>query len=425
MPNKVWRISFTAVLSIGLTGAQTPGPDQLSRFQEKVRQDITGLPNYTCLETIERSHRDPHARSFKSVDTVRIEVTSVAGKELFAWPGSHHFEDQNVTALVGGTIGSGLFSMFAHRLFVEGGGIISFGADEKIDGRRALRYDFHGLPGERSLRLTTGDVTETVAVKGSFWFDPVSLDLLRLDVYGEDLPYSLRLEEAVMRMTYMRVPMGGSEVLLPKRSEFEMNRFSGESNRDVIDFSACREYGAQSTISFGAPASLPDTPKKAVHEVQLPAGLLLPVGLETVIDSKTASVGDTLHARMLEEVRSNGGSVIPAGAAVTGHIRKLDRSSPGAPYSLGIDISEIEWAGAHAVVNAELLDIDRKSAGVHLATYFDGHATKVVIEGGIPGAGVVFINGGKFRIAAGLRMTWRTLAPAGEQPRSGSGRIEE
>ncbi|HVN03720.1 MAG TPA: hypothetical protein VMT86_04830 [Bryobacteraceae bacterium] len=424
MPDRIWHIFLSALSLIGLAGAQSPGPDQLARFQEKVRQDITGIPNYTCLETVERAHRDAHTRSFKPVDTVRIEVSSVGGKELFAWPGSHHFEDRDVTALVGGTIGSGLFNMFAHRLFVDGAGVITFSGYETIDGRRASRYDFHNLPGERSLRLTAGDVTEAVPVKGSFWFDPVSLDLLRLDVHGDALPYSLRLEEAVMRMTYMRVHMGDSNVLLPQRSEFEMTHFSGESNRDVIDFSACREYGAQSTISFDAPASLPEAPKKPVREVRLPAALLLSIGLETVIDSKTAAVGDTLHARVLEEVHS-GDVAVPAGAEVMGHIRKLDRSSPSAPYTLAIDISEIEWAGAHAVVQAALVDVDRKSAGVHLATYFDGHATKVVIEGGIPGAGIIFVNGGKFRIPAGLRMTWRTLAPAGEQPRSGSGRIEE
>ena len=100
MPFRIWCISMTAILLATTAGAQTPGPDQLTRFQEKVRQDITGLPNYTCLETIERSRRDPHAHSFKPVDTVRIEVSSVEGKEMFAWPGSNHFEDQKASSQV-------------------------------------------------------------------------------------------------------------------------------------------------------------------------------------------------------------------------------------------------------------------------------------------------------------------------------------
>ena len=46
------------------------------------------VPNYTCLETMERSQRWPRAKSFRPLDTVRLEVSNVDGKELLAWPGA-------------------------------------------------------------------------------------------------------------------------------------------------------------------------------------------------------------------------------------------------------------------------------------------------------------------------------------------------
>lgn len=179
----------------------------------------------------------------------------------------------------------------------------------------------------------------------------------------------------------------------------------------MIDFSDCHEYRAESTISFDAPPSLPEAPKPQIREVDLPAGLLVPVELDTAIDSKTASVGDTLHARVVEEVRYKGDLAVPRGAAVTGHLRKLDRGSPQSPYAVAIEFSEIEWEGVRAAFNAELVDIERKSAGAHKpVTYYDGRRDKVQIDGGIPGAGIFYIDAAKFPIPPGFRMVWRTLA---------------
>jgi hypothetical protein len=177
-------------LAAGLCAAgQSPGDGQLARFQEKVRQDMTTIPNYTCLETIERAHRDPHSRAFKPLDTVRLEVSSVAGKELFAWPGSHHFEDRDVTSMVtSGAIGTGMFAMFSHKLFVTGKGTFECLDAEKLAGQASIHCQFNLTSQDSGFEITTGTGSEVVAAKGSFWFDPLSLDLMRLDVYGEAMP---------------------------------------------------------------------------------------------------------------------------------------------------------------------------------------------------------------------------------------------
>jgi hypothetical protein len=92
---------------------------------------------------------------------------------------------------------------------------------------------------------------------------------------------------------------------------------------------------------------------------------------------------------------------VPRGAAVTGHIRKLDGGSRPARFTVGIEFSAIEWEGARATFYAELADLDRKSAGA------------VQIEGGIKAAGVFYIDGAGFRLPPGFHMLWRTLARPG------------
>ncbi len=409
-----WLFAIFLAMTAGGAG-QSPAEGQLARFQEKIRRDIAGIPNYTCLETIERARRTPPL-DFMPAGTVRLEVSSVAGKELFAQPGARRFEDRDVSSLVsGGTMGTGMFAGFARNLFVTGKGNPQYGREEKLAGRSAVRYDFHLTEMENGFQIRVGAVSETVATSGSFWFDPVSLDLIRLDVRGEAIPYSLRLEEAAIRTFYARTHIGDSDALLPKRSELTMTHFSGEASRDAIEFSQCHEYRSESTISFDAPpAALPEAPKPQVREVDLPAGLLVPVELDTAIDSKTAVVGDTLHGRVVQEVRYKGALVVPQGAAVTGHIRRLARGSSSAPFAVGIEFSEIEWEGVRATFYAELADLDRKSAGSHRpVTYYDGHATKAMIESGIRGVGVFFIDAAAFRIPPGFHMVWRTLADSG------------
>jgi len=130
--------------------------------------------------------------------------------------------------------------------------------------------------------------------------------------------------------------------------------------------------------------------------------------LEAAIDSKTASVGDPLRGRVVEDVRQNGELMLPRGAVITGHIRKLDRNSGAKPFAVGIELSDVEWAGAHATFYGEMVDLDAKSAGTHRPlTYFDNHAQKVAIDA-LPGAGVFYIDGGKFHIPPGFHMVWRT-----------------
>jgi hypothetical protein len=412
----LFAISFT-VTALAARG-QSPADSLLARFREKVRQDMTGVPNYTCLETIERARRPPHSHNFKSADTVRLEVSSVAGKELFAWPGAREFEDRDATAMVNsGVIGTGMFATFAQNLFVAGRGTLQYKGAESLAGRGAVRYDFHLTEQEGRWQIQVNGASGMVAANGSFWFDPVTLDLLRLEVYGEHIPYSLHLEEAVFRTDYARAHIGDSDALLPKRSELTITYFSSEANRAVIDFSQCREYRTESKISFDAPgASVPETPKPQVRRVDLPAGLVVPIELDTAIDSKTASVGDTLRARVVQEVRYKGDLALPRGAVLTGHIRKLDRSS-ATPFAVGIEFSEIEWEGVRGAFHAELADLDRKSAGAHRpVTYYDGHSNSVLIERGLRGVGVFYIDAGAFRIPPGLRMTWRTLPGAAVPP---------
>src|SRR5579872_735111 len=91
-----------------LLHAQNPGPADgltpdlllLAHIRTRMVSNLQRQPNYTCVETVERSRRAGPARKFELQDTLRLEVALVDGKEMFAWPGARRFEDADFRMMV-------------------------------------------------------------------------------------------------------------------------------------------------------------------------------------------------------------------------------------------------------------------------------------------------------------------------------------
>jgi hypothetical protein len=242
----------------GSAAGRQPGGDRLAGFKERVRQDMTGVPNYTCLETIDRTKRTPPLRDFIPIDETRLEVSVVGGKEMFAKPGAHSFNDKDVTSLVtDGLIGSGMFAGLARTLFVKDKGTFRYKGKENLDGHASLRYDFRLARQESGFNVQVNRSLEPLGFKGSFWFDPATLDLMRLEARADALPVDLNVEDALIRTSYARTHIGNSDALLPKGSELTVTYLSGATYRDMIAFHGCHEYGSESTIDFSAPSANP------------------------------------------------------------------------------------------------------------------------------------------------------------------------
>jgi hypothetical protein len=370
---------------------------ELARFKERIAQDLARVPDYTCLETITRSERRSKSRTFDPVDTLRVEVSSVDGKEMYSWPGARQFEDKELTAFVStGANATGLFfSAVPYNLFAISLGVLEYRAAENLEGRTTVRYDYRIQQSNGGLTLRIGSAEATVALKGSFWFDPASGDLVRLDSYGDEMPASLDLSEAQVSVRYARERIANSGALLPRQAEMQLTHFNGSASRNVFEFSKCRAYQTESAISFEPPAPAAAS-KPAVREVDLPAGLLVPLVLETAIDSKTAALGDAVRARVRADVRRDDKVVLPAGAVISGRIRRLERQSAGTPYFvIGIELFEVEWQNTRADFYGELVENDERKGMTA------GHAAR--------GSVTCILQGKTFRIDPGLALLWRIL----------------
>ena len=89
---EVLRQTICGLVLLSLASGQTLDEidvaEQMNRIRVKVTSDLSRLPNYTCLETIERSIQEPPSKRFQLLDLVRLEVALVDSAEMFAWPGS-------------------------------------------------------------------------------------------------------------------------------------------------------------------------------------------------------------------------------------------------------------------------------------------------------------------------------------------------
>ena len=405
-------------MAVGSAASQAGLPREvllLTRIKRRMAQNLEHIPDYTCLETIERSRRRAALQPFQVVDTVRLEVVVVGGKELYSWPGAEKFEEEEVGAIVtGGLISSGDFAMHAHDVFATTNPMFTYGGVEELDGRRALRYDFRIPLMASGWTITYGQQTGKVGSTGSFWADEQTLDVLRLEVNGDSIPPDLAIAEVFTRINYGKVRIGASEVVLPQGAEVGMTGLLGGASRNRIEFTHCREYVGESVISYEPPAEVvaAATPRRFT-EVRLPVGLEVPVELDTAIDSQTARVGDLVVARVRTDVRQKNTLVVPRGALLKGRIRRLEKHDDrGVYFVVGLEFLAMEFDGKRAGFFGELRELgpleglSRQlfSSGLRRETRWQ----ETITARQLPGVGTFFMRGSRFQLPRGLRMTWVT-----------------
>ena len=408
----------------GQTAANTGlAPDVLllARIKVRMQENLRSQPNCTCVQTIQRSRRRAPARRFRALDTLRLEVALVDGKEMFSWPGAREFQVTDPREMAPtGAIGTGVFGLHARAVFLSNSPTYTYRGQEDLDGRRCERFDYDVPLNLSAYQLRRGSIAATVAHHGSFWVDAASLDLVRLVVIAGVIPPAIQLTAAETVMDYERLMVGGRDFLLPARAVTVLTHIDGDESRNETTFTGCRQYAGESFLSFGPPpeeTAVAETPR----EVRIAPGLELRLDLATPIVSGETAAGDPIRAILRREVRDLAGNVVPKGAVVAGRVIHLELYPGRFPHwEVALRLESIEFGGMRGDLRANLVrwvgylgpgrkvmlaeELREKAAGrpaVHLADVLES-----------PGVGVFYVNGETLRIPRGSRMVWRTLGVA-------------
>jgi hypothetical protein len=402
------------------TGAQPLAPETilLARIRRHMETVLRRQPNYTCQETIERSQRRGKNRKFQLLDALHLEVAVVDGKELFSWPGEREFKDRDLRELAPtGAIGNGSFALHARGVFLSNSPQITFRGEELLDGRPVVRFDYVVPQFRSGYRIKVGNMEGIAGYKGSFWNDVANNDLVQLNVETFDLPPHLPIRLATDSMRYERVPIGETTFLLPKSSEMIMEDFNGGQSRNIIHFSACRQYAGESTLSF---ADVPEdgaapAPTPLAQAISLPAGLGVEIELLTRVRFPGNAIGDEIEGRVRRDVKRKGEVIIPKGATLKGNIALLEKRKDARGQDrmlVALQWREISFDGKVGPFEGQLEEggaipvSDFSNRGIYLKPSSRDLAM-------LPHRDVFYVRKDFLDLPPGLPLNWRTLGGGG------------
>lgn len=405
MPKKAQILLLLPVA--GLLRAQQPIPAglppasaQLARIRAHMADVLRHEPNYTCVETMERTRRTGATHQFDMQDTLRLEVALVEGKEMFAWPGSKKFESDDLRNLITtGAYGNGNFALFARAVFLTSAPTFIYRGEDPIQGRNLLRYDFRVTRLSSGYQIRVAEREAIVPYHGSFWADPKTLDAARLEVFADDIPADLGLSYSSDRIDYARAHIGEEDFLLPSESELQMRLPSGEENRNFMRFSSCRQYTGESVLRFDDVTGAADASQKTPdEEIVLPGGLEVRVALVDDINLASAAAGDEVHASLTNDLKQKSKTLAAKGAMVLGRITRLERYSN--QTVVGITFSDLYGDGKHAGLS---LTLEQVLMGV----IWTPPRGTVLLEQH-PHEGLIRVQPGRVMLKRGILMYWRT-----------------
>jgi hypothetical protein len=388
----------------------------VGRIQSKVLESLARIPDYVCVQTTERAHRASAKEEFKLLDTLRLQVALIHNREQYAWLDARKFEDKELRDMVGkGAVGTGNFALHAKHVFEPK--VAEFKAQGEVShqGRRALRYDYE-VPWENSAyRIRTPPHEEVVAFRGSFLVDAETLDLLRLEVNSDEIPAELGLERVSTSMEYARASIGGMACLLPKSSELIIAALDGAESRNRTNLGDCRQYLAESKLSFEAPPEDNTAPVESeAAAANLPSRLTMELSLDADIALEAAGVGDPIRAVLLRPLKDGERVLAPAGSVALGNIVRLEKQGqPFDHYEIGLEFHTLETGSRRYEYSATMTDAGPATGLIRQVKRLNPTFTRqrkarmdILVREVPRGQGVLHWDAKHSRIRKALRMRW-------------------
>jgi hypothetical protein len=430
-------IPLLVVLTAAAYSQAARDPDAvLKETIVRLREMAALLEKYVCIEAVDRSYfqrvvpRDaPVLRStvpacspvagataspllLEGTDRVRLEVSVSHGRELHSWPGATRFDARYADELIGdGPVSTGAFGGYLAGIFGRPGAAFRYVGERSVNGKMLLEYAYTVPLESSSFNIRVEDAWRPAAYEGEFQIDPESFELERLTIRGTELPPGTPFCQASADLEYQRAHVGDSELLLPRRSQLDIVLRSGRETRNVTTFSSCREYQAESAIIFdtASPTETNTVAGSGRGPVALPIGLPVTLALAKSIDTTTASAGDQVSATVVKPVKRPGSNdeLIPAGAVVYGHIRRIEHHLLASPYFLlAIAFNRVEVRGTMSPFFA------RSEANAALARELGANVAMRGSGVRMWGVGTFLFPTNKTReiIPAGFESKWFTLA---------------
>lgn len=374
------RGGFLFLVAGVLSAQATPDPTQvLAQARDKIVESRPRLPNYTCVQTVDRSYfrRAVQPNPFPScsqmqaerdsrqadldlylTDRLRLDVKVSGGVEIGSWAGASRFDAKSIFEVVGkGPFGTGALGTFLSDIFDNVGTAFAYNGEVLSDAGKLYQYSYQVPLGASHYLVKAGRDWPAIAYEGDVTIDPHSLDLRRLVVRGDTLPVATEACAVTTSADYARIRIGATDYLLPQRSRLHIVTVSTDEDDVVTTYTGCREYQSESIIHFEDDTAIAGAKKAgAAAPAHLPAGLPISLELVAPIDTDVAAAGDVVMEKLRQPVLANGSKevLVPAGAMVRGRIMRMQHwMMPPSRFDIAIRLETWEAGGVSAPLSAE------------------------------------------------------------------------
>jgi hypothetical protein len=426
-------------------GQAPPNSEEvLTKARDKMLERTERLPNYTCVQTIDRKYFKPakpefpvpscielsartglknHQRKLEATDRLRLDVKVSNGTEIGAWAGAGNFGDGDVMKLIKGPFGTGGFGAFLTDIFAGSSVAFHFEGEESVDHRKLFRYRFQIAQDASHYMVHSGSEWIATGYSGMVWIDPNSFELRRLLVQAGELAEETGACESNSSVEYAQTRIGTGDFLLPQSSALHFLMRDTTESDVATTYSRCRQFLGEARLVTDPSVVASELPP-APATTGIPADLVVPLTLTRPIDTNTAAAGDVVVASVSEPLRDPKSSevVIPARSIVRGRVLRMEHSlGPPGRFVIAIQLETVEIHGVTSPIYAIRLRYEEKPDVKSATSGLVERSHQIVLPP--PGQSALVSNfsisskAKHYVLPRGLRMQWITVrAPDVPQP---------
>ena len=397
--------------------------DRLIRARGILADRDKRLPDYTCVQTVDRSYLkgrrvnspssscdqlrslSPRDLVLESTDRLRLDIKVSQGSEIGSWGGSQ-FSSRSIFELIGGgPYETGMLGALIQDIFLNELATYQYTGEESTAGTKLYIYTYQVPLRASHYQIKAGSSWVVIAFHGAFWLDSNTLELERLTVQSAELPPETGACDIDTAVDYQKVRVGDGEFLLPRQSSIRALNRDGTETHVTAVYSSCRAYLSEATIRFDEPPAVAGTMAGKGRAAPLPAGVSLSLALTEPIDTDKAAAGDIVRAKVRKPARDprSKAILVPAGAIVEGRIVDMQHWLSEPPYfAISILLEKLELSGVSRPLYANV-----KQRGLVIALPPVGESARVAA---FPFA----TDKSRYVVPTGYESEWVTVEPSEE-----------
>lgn len=242
--------------------ARYPQPPPLDSVRQKEVLDqirnyaasyVQSLPNYLCVEVIERSVSFNGGEDFHPQDKVFIKLSFSEGKENYkVYLVNNKSVDTDLDKL-GGAISSGEFGSLMKSIFdKKSQADIQWARWGKLRGKvmPVFSYFIDSGHSDYSLDYDRGAQRIFTAYKGLIFADENTGAISRITFEAVDIPATFPIHQATTILDYDEQKIGENSYILPLYAKIQMAGPNNVHTRNQETFKLYQKFGTESSITF-------------------------------------------------------------------------------------------------------------------------------------------------------------------------------